>query len=362
MRYDLLVIGNDPAGRWSAVSAAKLSKRVAIIESPRDRLSELEHAARSKLPEILTERLVADSSAREGIPSPRPCDFAASSLSALREQLHSAADLDHDVFADLFLRYDVDTFHGDARLIDEHSVLVDDELRSFWVEAHRIVIATGSRPRRPEQLPADDTSILDSRTVWDRSELPDGDAVVIGAGSTGASHAALLASLGVPVRLVDGRATALADCHQTIRELIEAYRLTGKVVLESGEEAIALEQLSDGMLRTVLTTGRRVTSQFALLALERLGVTEHLNLTAAGLNADENGRLWCDGYYRTWVSHIYGLGDVVGYPQSRMSAMDQGLRLVRHAFHTSRTRTAAMRQHLSDCRRTIATCRERAIA
>jgi NAD(P) transhydrogenase len=362
MRYDLLVIGDDPAGRWSAVSAAKLSKRVAIVEPPRNPLNELEHAARAMLPEVLSDQFVAEFSVREGAPRPIAVADTSRTLESLRSRLRFSADLDHDVFRDLFRRYDVDTFHGDARLIDEHTVLVDDELRSFWLEAHRIVIATGSRPRRPERLPNDDTAIVDACTVWSQPALPNGSAIVVGAGMTGATHAALLASLGVPVSLIDGRENALADCHQTTRELLEACRLTGKVVQFFGEEAIAAEQLANGLLRVVLTTGARVTCELVLLALERLGVTEHLNLSAAGLNADENGRLWCDGYYRTFVSHIYGLGDVVGYPQSRMSAMDQGLRLVRHAFHTSRTRTTAMRHHLAELRRSAVIGRERAIA
>lgn len=380
MRYDLLVIGNDPAGCWGAVSAAKLSKRVAVVEPPRDALSELEQTAKETLPEILSDQLVAKGAQRENeattsIPTPHfansiesdrfrshaihrsatiaPSDLTADtdhSLESLRFRLRMHANLDRDVFRDLYRRYDVETFYGDARLIDAHTVLVDDDLRSYWLEAHRIAIATGSRPRRPERLPHDDQAIVDSHTFWEQNATPPGSAMVIGAGATGACHAALLASLGIPVRLIDGRSEPLADCDQSIRELLEVYRLTGKLVPDFGEEAIALEQLANGLIRAVLTTGRRVTSQLALLALERLGATGHLNLPAVGVSVDENGRLWCDGHFRTWASHIYGVGDVVGFPQTTLSAMDQGLRMVRHAFHTSRTRTTAIRRHLTEVR------------
>ncbi|MBI5757834.1 MAG: FAD-dependent oxidoreductase [Planctomycetales bacterium] len=363
MRYDLLVIGDDPAGRWSAVSAAKLSKRVAIIEPPRDLLTEIERSARVKLPEILAEQLALEFARREGEPvsntgksrkssritAPVPRGRHAT-LSALHVRLRASADLDQSVFRELSDRYDIATFHGDSRLIDAHSVLVDDELQSHWLEAHRIVIATGTRPRRPERLPSDERSIVDSRTFWERPAVPLGDTIVIGAGTTGASHAALLASLGVAVRLIDGRNDALAERDQTTRDLIDFHRLTGRVVLDTGEEVIGLDQLANGRLHAVLTTGRRVSTQHALLSLERLGMTDHLNLAAANIHPDENGRLWCDRYFRTFVSHIYGLGDVVGFPQTSLSAMDQGLRLVRHAFHTSSTRTAAMRRHLTAVR------------
>jgi NAD(P) transhydrogenase len=61
-------------------------------------------------------------------------------------------------------------------------------------------------------------------------------------------------------------------------------------------------------------------------------MTDNLNLPAAGLTADERGRITVDEFYRTKVENIYAVGDVIGFPALAATSMEQGRLAAHHAF------------------------------
>src|SRR5262249_16292578 len=157
---------------------------------------------------------------------------------------------------------------------------------------------------------------------------------VVGAGVIGIEYASMFAALGVQVTLIERREQPLEFMdREIVDELIHQMR-THRVTLRLGE-AVASIDVGDGPRgRAVLTlaSGKRLVSDMALFSAGRVAATGALGLEAAGLVADERGRLTVDETFRTAVPHIYAAGDVIGYPSLAATSSEQGRLAACHAL------------------------------
>jgi NAD(P) transhydrogenase len=142
----------------------------------------------------------------------------------------------------------------------------------------------------------------------------------------------MLATLGVQVTVVDGRERLLDFCDTEIVDTLMYHARSLGIVFRLGEDVVGIQKLPQGMVFVQLESGKRLVSETVLFSVGRVGDTSELNLQAAGLEPDERGRLWCNENHQTWVPHIYGVGDVVGFPALASVSMEQGRRAVCHAF------------------------------
>ena len=156
--------------------------------------------------------------------------------------------------------------------------------------------------------------------------------IVVGAGVIGIEYAIMLATLGVQVTVVDGRERLLDFCDTEIVDTLIYHARSLGIVFRLGEDVVGIQKLPQGMVFVQLESGKRLVSETVLFTVGRVGDTADLNLHAAGLEPDERGRLWCNENHQTWVPHIYGAGDVVGFPALASVSMEQGRRAVCHAF------------------------------
>ncbi len=156
--------------------------------------------------------------------------------------------------------------------------------------------------------------------------------IVVGAGVIGIEYAIMLATLGVQVTVVDGRERLLDFCDTEIVDTLIYHARSLGIVFRLGEDVVGIQKLPQGMVFVQLESGKRLVSETVLFTVGRVGDTADLNLHAAGLEPDERGRLWCNENHQTWVPHIYGAGDVVGFPSLASVSMEQGRRAVCHAF------------------------------
>jgi NAD(P) transhydrogenase len=185
------------------------------------------------------------------------------------------------------------------------------------------VIAVGTRPARPSGVDFDDRTVIDSDGLANLRRLP-ATMTVVGAGVIGIEYAAMAATLGVTVTLVDKRTELLEFVDD---ELVDAlrYHLRGVgLTLRLGEEVSAIERRPDGSAVTCLASGKRIPSDVVLYAAGRQGATDDLRLEAAGLEADARGRISVDERFRTAQPHIFAAGDVIGFPALAATSMEQG--------------------------------------
>ena len=101
-------------------------------------------------------------------------------------------------------------------------------------------------------------------------------------------------------------------------------------------ESVSKIELVDDHVEATLASNKTLRAETLLYAIGRQGATDKLNLAAAGLTADNRGRLKVNEYYQTEVPHIYAAGDVIGFPALAATSMEQGRLASCHMFHAVR--------------------------
>ncbi|MBA4786132.1 MAG: Si-specific NAD(P)(+) transhydrogenase, partial [Rhizobiales bacterium] len=199
------------------------------------------------------------------------------------------------------------------------------------VSADSILLAVGTRPYRPTTIPFDGKSIIDSDELLEIASVPR-SLIVVGAGVIGIEYATIFSALDTQVTVVEPRQTMLDFID---REIVEdfTYQLRDRnMKLIFGQTVDKVEKDDNGKCRIELSNGRVLQSEMVLFAAGRVGATDTLNLSAAGLEVDSRGRLKVNPEtFQTAVPHIYAAGDVVGFPSLASTSMEQGRIAARHA-------------------------------
>jgi len=229
------------------------------------------------------------------------------------------------VMDDQLTRNDVEIIAGTASFVDPHTLNIASEDGNRTITSENILVTVGTRPSPPPDFSVDGQFILTSDEIFKIEEIPR-SVIVIGCGVIGIEYASMLAALGVNVTVVDGlqRPLEFLD-HEIIDELVHQMRDKG-VLFRLGETVESVNVKHNGRSTVVISleSGKRLTADLALICAGRVGATDTLNLDAAGLMADERGRLSVDENFRTAVPHIYAAGDVIGYPSLAATSSEQG--------------------------------------
>jgi NAD(P) transhydrogenase len=172
---------------------------------------------------------------------------------------------------------------------------------------------------------------VDSDGLLELDRLPD-TMTVVGAGVIGLEYASMAAALGIRVTVIDKRPTLLDFVDREVVESLQ-YHLRGlRVDFRLGEEVAGVDRHSRGVVVTHLASGKRIPSEVVLYTAGRQGAVAGLQLRAAGLEADERGRMAVDDEFRTAQPHVYAVGDVIGFPSLAATSMEQGRLATLHAF------------------------------
>jgi NAD(P) transhydrogenase len=330
-RHDLIVIGSGPAGRRAAIQAAKLGRSVLVVEKGR-RVGGVSVHTGTIPSKTLRETVLNLTGWRErgfyGRAYRVKKDLQAGDLLA---RLRMTLDHEVDVLEHQFARNGVHTMTGTARFLDPQQIEVTgEEGESHVLGADKFLIAVGTRPYRPADVPFNGTSVLDSDEIVDLARLPR-SLTVVGAGVIGVEYATIFSALDVAVSLVEPRPTFLDFIdRELIEDFLHQLRDRGMTIrLGSKIGGIAFE---GGWPITYLESGRRVRSEMLLYAAGRVGATDTLNLEGCGLSVDHRGRLKVDPQtFQTEVAHIYAAGDAIGFPSLASTSMEQGRIAACHA-------------------------------
>ncbi|HET6606924.1 MAG TPA: Si-specific NAD(P)(+) transhydrogenase [Rhodopila sp.] len=331
--YDFIVIGSGPAGRRAAIQAAKLGYDVLVVEKGR-RVGGVSVHTGTIPSKTLRETVLNLTGWRErgfyGSAYRVKKDIDARDLMA---RLHMTLDHEVDVLEHQFARNKVQTMYGAARFVDGHTIevtLSDGDIRQ--VQGEKILIAVGTRPYRPADVPFNGRTVLDSDEMVEIPHLPR-SMCVVGGGVIGVEYATIFSALDVNVALVESRETFLEFIdHELIEDFTHQLRDRG-MAIRFGSKVDRIEFENDKPV-TILANGRRVRSDMLLYAAGRVGATDTLNLEACGLVPDQRGRLKVDPVtFQTAVPHIYSAGDAIGFPSLASTSMEQGRIAACHAFN-----------------------------
>ncbi|MEO6015043.1 MAG: Si-specific NAD(P)(+) transhydrogenase [Devosia sp.] len=332
-RFDLVVIGSGPAGRRSAIQAAKLGNSVLVVEN-RLRVGGVSVHTGTIPSKTLRETVLNLSGWRErgfyGLAYRVKKDIEGKDLGA---RLRMTLDHEIDVLEHQFARNGVRTLAGRARFLDPHRISVTiDATETHEIEFDKAVIAVGTAPHRPRHIPFNETSIVDSDNIANNPHVPK-SLTVVGAGVIGLEYATIYSALDVPVTLVEPREQFLEFIdREIIEEFVHDLRKRG-MQMRIGVKVDAVTIDDKGYAVSTLSDGRTIRTEMLLYAAGRVGATSDLGLETCGIAADDRGRLEVDRKtFQTNVPHIYAAGDVIGFPSLASTSMEQGRIAACHAF------------------------------
>lgn len=323
--YDLIVIGSGPAGRRAAIQAAKLGKSVLVVERNGQVGGVSVHTG--TIPsKTLRETVLNLSGWRErgfyGRAYKVKQDISAADL---KERLHLTLGHEVEVLEHQFARNQVTTLQGHAQFVDPHTIDVTClEKETVRCSASRFLIAVGTKPFRPKDIPFDGERVVDSDEILSLTKLPK-TLAVIGAGVIGLEYATIFSALDVQVTLIEPRRSMLDFIDRELMdEFVHDLRDRG-LTLRLGCKVTSVERPENKSCRIHLEDGRMIRADATLFAAGRMGATDDLRLEACGLETDNRGRLSVDKHsFQTTVAHIYAAGDVIGFPSLASTSMEQG--------------------------------------
>lgn len=332
--YDLICIGSGPAGQRAATQAAKLGRKVALIEK--------RHCVggvcleTGTIPSKTFREAVRSFSSQLGSmdnglglrPRHKP------TIKHLLGRVEQVISRETEVQQEQLERNEIDILRGRAEFADTNILSVQTDEGTRVLSAERFLIAVGTKPVEPPGIKPDGRTIINSDQLLNLDHLPRTLAVV-GAGVIGIEYASMFAALGVDVIVVDKRPRPLEFLDfEIIDELV--YQMRQKdVVFRLGEAVSNMSIVDDGgrpQGLIELESGKNIVADMILFSAGRVGATDSLNLEAAGLKADDRGRLKVDEHYRTEAEHIYAAGDVIGFPALAATSAEQGRLAACHMF------------------------------
>jgi NAD(P) transhydrogenase len=321
--YDVIVIGTGPGGEGAAMKAAKEGKSVAIIERYAQVGGGCTHwgTIPSKALRHIINRMMEFNrnplfrSLGNPVRLSYP-DLLQTAESVITQQVNMRQDF--------YGRNQVRLIHGHARFRDAHTIeaLQADGKSSLRLKADAFVIATGSRPYRPEDVDFNHPRVFDSDTVLGMSNTPQ-SVTLYGAGVIGCEYASIFRNMGCKVDLIDTRAQLLSFLDDEIIHALSYHLRDQGVMIRHNEEYEYVEGLADEVVLH-LKSGKKIKSDIILWANGRTGNSQNMGLEELGIVPNSRGQLDVNEDYQTALPHIYAVGDIIGYPSLASAAYDQG--------------------------------------
>ncbi|HKR78403.1 MAG TPA: Si-specific NAD(P)(+) transhydrogenase [Nitrospira sp.] len=332
--YDLLVIGTGPAGQKAAVQAAKLGKKVGIIERKEMVGGVCIHTGTIPSKSLREAVLFLSGFRQRNLYGAGYRVKAHITIEDLAFRANHVIANEIDIVKNQMLRNRVDMIYGKASFADAHRLRIEGSTGAAEHTADFIVIAVGTVPARPAEVPFDDESIIDTDGILRLKRIPD-SLTIVGGGVIGTEYASILAALGVPVTLIDKRPRLLEFVDEEIITTLQAQMREIGVTLYHDEEVLAIEKEADHHINVCLKQAKPIHTSTLMYAVGREGATRDLNLESIGITPDQRGRLFVNAHFQTSVPHVYAAGDVIGFPALASTSMQQGRHASCHAFGVS---------------------------
>ena len=319
--FDVVVIGAGPAGEAAAELGGNLGYAIAMVE--RDAVGGTVVTSGGAPTKTFREAAVYLSSFGKdeiyGIALSAPPEVM---YPAVRARAREVSERLRQATLERIRERGVHLVNGEARLEADHTVVARTSSGAETrLHAERVIIATGSRARRPAGVPFDDPCVFDSETVMNITRKPR-ELLIVGGGAIGVEYATIFSALGVPVTILDG-ASRLATVMdgEISRRLEQVFLARGNQVI-LGTGLVSVRRDGDD-LAVGLDDGRQLRPDALLYAAGRSVSTAGLGLEKAGVEVDGRGRIIVDSERRTSSPWIFAAGDVIG-PSLASVATDQG--------------------------------------
>ncbi len=328
--YDLIVIGSGPAGEKGAAQAAYFGKRVAMIERA-DHVGGAGINTGTVPSKTLREAALYFSGLRQrGLYS---IDYSLKENLSVKDFMHREQIVvanEHKIIEKNIQRHNITLLHGEAAFMDAHTVRVTSSAGETEISGDFILIATGSSPFHPPEIPFDGNLIYDSDSILHMDRIPKTMAVV-GGGVVGTEYASVFTALGVQVTLIEPKERVLPFVDtEMIHRLMDQLKLLG-LNFALGDKMTAITRHVDHVQLTLERRGA-LEVDIALIASGRQSNVQGLGLDKIGVTMGNRGLVIVNEKFQTSVPNIYAAGDVIGFPALASTSMEQARVAMVHAF------------------------------
>ena len=319
--FEVIVIGGGPGGYVAAIRAAQLGKKTAVVEMDKPGGRCLNYACIPAKTMLHTAEIYdhARSSAELGV----KVEGATLDWQALGERRAKVSETLSSGVKMLWDKNKVQWIQGRGTLTADAGVEVEGET----YEAGTVVLATGSVAL---PIPGGEFGgrVVDTWGAWSLPELP-GKIAVVGAGASGVEIASAYGRYGTEVLLVEMLPQILPLEDKDVVRVVERAFKKQNITIATGSP---VENVEAGKKSVKFTYGEESAEvDYLCIAGGRAPDTGPLNISAAGIETEENGRVKIDEYQRTTNPKVYAIGDLVRGPALAHKAMEEGVVAVEHA-------------------------------
>jgi len=330
--YDFIVIGSGPAGKRAAIQATKLGKSALLIEKDSMVGGVTVHTGTIPSKTLRETVLFLSGWRQRGIYGRSYKVKENITVDDLTQRLQSTITHEVEIIQHQLMRNNVEILQGHARFKNDHTVVVEDSEGTLTdYSADNFLICVGTRTRRPENIPFDGQSIIDSDEIIHLDQMPK-KLLVVGGGVIGMEYATIYKALDIEVTILESNDYILGFVDKEIVEEFIHHLRDCNISLRLDEQINSIEKRDDGKVICRLKSGKSILVDTVLFAAGRQGVTDDLALENVGVITDKRGRITVNENYQTNVPHIYAAGDVIGFPSLASTSMEQGRAAACHAF------------------------------
>jgi len=322
VKYDAVVLGSGPAGEGAAMKLAKSGKRVAIVDMREQLGGNCTHVG--TIPSKALRQTVSSIIRYQRDPMfQKVGEWKQFTMKQVLRNAHKVIQQQVDTHSRFYDRNKIDIYHGRAYIQDENTIFVftPDGIKET-IMFQQLVIATGSRPYRPEILDFNHPRVFDSDKILDL-DFSIQKIIIYGAGVIGCEYASIFIGLGHKVDLINTQPKLLSYLDDEISDAL-SYHLREQGVLIRHNEQIDFLETSDDYVVLHTQSDKKIKADAILWCNGRSGNTDGLGLENIGLKPNNRGQLTVNEQYQTEVENIYAAGDVIGWPSLASAAYDQG--------------------------------------
>lgn len=330
LSVDVCVIGSGPAGQKAAIQAAKLGKSVVVIEKAPEPGGQCLYSG--TIPsKSLREAIIDLTRFNERGFHGQEFEPSEVSISDLQQRLHKVIEEERNMVYRQFKKNNIRLVNGTARFENPHMlIVVDNEYRLlFQIKSAYFIIATGSKPRNPNNIAFDNDVILDSTRLLGLTTVPK-TMLVLGGGIIGSEYASFFSALGTEVTIIDKKEHLLPMLDSEIGIHLQTALTDIGLKFIGKKEPEEIKRDSNRAF-VKFKDGTTLDADVLLYALGRVANVTALHIENTGISLNDRGYIPVNALFQTGVAHIYAVGDVIGGPSLASTSMEQGRLAARHA-------------------------------
>ena len=323
-KFDLIVIGAGPGGEVGAIRAAQLGMKVALIEKR-------EHLGGTCLNVgcIPTKALLESAKVFDKLSSTEEHGItigkASFDWSRIQKRKDTIVDQQRKGLKFLMKKNKIECFEGKGTLISKTDVLITSKDNSTQtIKGKNILLATGSDVRHLPFAKVNGKTIHNSDTVLAIEKVPK-SMLIVGGGVVGMEFASCFGRFGCGVTVVElGSQILPSEEKDAVKEFTKHIKKQNvKILLDSKLSAIK----ESGKKVTATINGEDHSFDTILVSIGRVPVVGDLGLEKVNIKL-EKGFIPTDKNYRTSVSTIFAIGDIINTPALAHTASAEAMHAV----------------------------------